>query len=570
MWSSSLRRASESFGTWAGQDTQIGALLYVSVICYNIFFVLSVPSESLGATTEYHGTTHAFVALEEDLELHNDTNQERSLAQLSDVSKCFHQTMPPSDSVPFCLETACYLMECTWQTYFPPVGVSMYSDKDILPSLIGTAVQANRDTERLGLHWSKSFHNRHTDSWGYVASNTSGRIVIAFRGTVGLLNVSTDLRLSQIPLPDMRQNEISLNKILERSKHYILKYRWQLMDADLEHNYDGKNVSLNDEKKPTLIRNLSSTSNDEKRRLSQPSRHSYGAVEVEMKHLETPNKNRNYLHTASSSLNPFDDPEVEDSPPPSSSQHCCRTITSFMLSVVSALPFCRQVLPRVHEGFWDAYCSVREEMLCALMIAIREQYYFIQDYKYPIQICLCGHSLGGALAALAALEVSLNLHDIISIAIPHLVDIKLPTVQLYTYGTPRVGNTYFASMLNSCIKNYYRLEVDGDIFTRMPKLLGLYRHAGKLVLIDSEKSGCFIVQPSIVELQLFRHGTQNTTCHHLCHYRDCLEACFEDNELAQYISKEYEATRISSSVDTMKSNVNSKISVIPEWLLGSR
>ena len=54
---------------------------------------------------------------------------------------------------------------------------------------------------------------------------------------------------------------------------------------------------------------------------------------------------------------------------------------------------------------------------------------------------------------------------------------------------PRIGNTVFAAFVNRKIPSNYRVEVDTDIITMIPKVLGLYRHAGIPVVIDSDETG---------------------------------------------------------------------------------
>jgi Lipase (class 3) len=54
---------------------------------------------------------------------------------------------------------------------------------------------------------------------------------------------------------------------------------------------------------------------------------------------------------------------------------------------------------------------------------------------------------------------------------------------------PRIGNTVFAAFVNRKIPSYYRVEVDSDIVTMVPMVIGMYRHAGTPVVIDSDESG---------------------------------------------------------------------------------
>jgi hypothetical protein len=69
-------------------------------------------------------------------------------------------------------------------------------------------------------------------------------------------------------------------------------------------------------------------------------------------------------------------------------------------------------------------------------------------------VTVCGHSLGGALATLLALDVAAN------------TPFKSPAV--YTYGSPRTGDSLFASTFNQVVTNSYRIENRLDIVPKLP------------------------------------------------------------------------------------------------------
>jgi len=116
-------------------------------------------------------------------------------------------------------------------------------------------------------------------------------------------------------------------------------------------------------------------------------------------------------------------------------------------------------LPNVggtHKGFSQALDSVWNALSGAILKG---------DEAPPLW--LAGHSLGGALATLAAL--------------------RLDQVQgLYTYGSPRVGNARFARHFQAPT---YRVVHREDPVTDLPFTwwwLGHYRHVGQPVHIDAE------------------------------------------------------------------------------------
>jgi len=80
----------------------------------------------------------------------------------------------------------------------------------------------------------------------------------------------------------------------------------------------------------------------------------------------------------------------------------------------------------------------------------------------------CGHSLGGAMATICAGRCFLS----------HIA--SLPE-QLYTYGSPRVGNKRY---INYVKLDHFRFVNNNDIVTRMPPVLLGYRHCGSEVYLD--------------------------------------------------------------------------------------
>ncbi|MGC9940696.1 MAG: lipase family protein [Verrucomicrobiota bacterium] len=83
----------------------------------------------------------------------------------------------------------------------------------------------------------------------------------------------------------------------------------------------------------------------------------------------------------------------------------------------------------------------------------------------PERIYVTGHSLGGALAILGALEFQRQ---------------KLPVTGVYTFGQPRVGNACFRALYDSELRTVtYRVVNQNDIVPRIPGWLQGYRHCGQ-------------------------------------------------------------------------------------------
>ncbi|MDF2652899.1 MAG: lipase class 3 [Paenibacillus sp.] len=100
----------------------------------------------------------------------------------------------------------------------------------------------------------------------------------------------------------------------------------------------------------------------------------------------------------------------------------------------------------VHEGFLDIYRSARKSIVTALNKLATEKTLYIT-----------GHSLGGALAALCATDISTN------------TKFKNPSV--YTYASPRVGNQAFASLFNLRTGPHYRIYNTNDFVPLLPPFI---------------------------------------------------------------------------------------------------
>jgi predicted lipase len=112
----------------------------------------------------------------------------------------------------------------------------------------------------------------------------------------------------------------------------------------------------------------------------------------------------------------------------------------------------------VHQGFIQAYLSVRDAVLNG-----------VNDTPHKRVICL-GHSLGGAIATLCALDIEQNTTG--------------KTVQCYTYGSPKVGNAHFAAVYNKHVPHTYRIVNGVDVIPKLP--VGAYEHVGQLYHFGGE------------------------------------------------------------------------------------
>ncbi|MBN1998328.1 lipase family protein [candidate division KSB1 bacterium] len=121
---------------------------------------------------------------------------------------------------------------------------------------------------------------------------------------------------------------------------------------------------------------------------------------------------------------------------------------------------------KVHYGFYSAFKDIWNGNS-----GFKEYLYYLQENNPKIKFYFTGHSLGAAVASLAAASFK-NCHA------------------LYTFGAPKVGNLAFA---NSLEQKTYRIVNFGDLVTLLPpsfsnKEQNEYVHHGTIKFIDKSKS----------------------------------------------------------------------------------
>ncbi|NEO30654.1 MAG: lipase family protein [Symploca sp. SIO3C6] len=121
----------------------------------------------------------------------------------------------------------------------------------------------------------------------------------------------------------------------------------------------------------------------------------------------------------------------------------------------------------MHRGFVKAYFSVRAQI-----------HQYISNHQLS-HVTVTGHSLGGALATLCAVDIQYNFSDKVSI-------------EIYTFGAPKVGNKGFREAFNRRVPNSYRFVNGMDIVPELPRWWQGYRHVDDQFRIGSRFSLKFL------------------------------------------------------------------------------
>eukprot|EP00753_Platysulcus_tardus_P005574 PLAT13490.1.p1 GENE.PLAT13490.1~~PLAT13490.1.p1 ORF type:complete len:288 (-),score=78.17 PLAT13490.1:295-1128(-) len=99
----------------------------------------------------------------------------------------------------------------------------------------------------------------------------------------------------------------------------------------------------------------------------------------------------------------------------------------------------------VHEGFFNAYMALRDQVLNALNE--------IMGQMGEMPVAVTGHSLGAAMAALCAADLTSNDYSI---------------YYVYTFGQPRVGNLAFSQGYKAVLPNNWRVTHYEDVVPHLP------------------------------------------------------------------------------------------------------
>lgn len=146
---------------------------------------------------------------------------------------------------------------------------------------------------------------------------------------------------------------------------------------------------------------------------------------------------------------------------------------------------------RIHSGFLILYNS------SSMASTIKQAFGELLKAHPEGPTYMLGHSMGGALAQLAALDLKIT-YD-------------LPDVKSYTFGAPRLGNSVFSDFFNEHVTEAWRFTHGRDIVPSVPPQLFGFHHVSREVwLVDVEEPSSGDVAQRIVVCD---DSGEDPTCH---------------------------------------------------------
>jgi len=127
---------------------------------------------------------------------------------------------------------------------------------------------------------------------------------------------------------------------------------------------------------------------------------------------------------------------------------------------------------RVHTGFIDQYLEARPIIHRELTEG---------RYKDPKNVVVTGHSLGGALATLCAVDLKYHNQELPVVCIP--------------LASPRVGNRAFAQSYDMRVPVTHRIINGHDTVCKVPPMWLGYEHVGTSIYVGKKAWWWYIIHP---------------------------------------------------------------------------
>lgn len=208
LWRAELALDSIQLPYWVSSFRSTpGELLFISICCYLAAFIF-LPAKRW-TESDVGGGAYPHACMESEL------------AELERKRRRFFQETSPRPV--FCLETACWLMEASWQVglahspitciqillrpsltvLLPRHHQAYYDPAGQLHKMDTEAYSGRMALENLGLEMEAHISDVDTDTHVVLARGKGSRLVLSFRGTLSSKNMMTDLKMAQQPLPPL-------------------------------------------------------------------------------------------------------------------------------------------------------------------------------------------------------------------------------------------------------------------------------------------------------------------------------------------------------------------------------
>lgn len=169
-------------------------------------------------------------------------------------------------------------------------------------------------------------------------------------------------------------------------------------------------------------------------------------------------------------------------------------------------------MPIVHSGFlrsWLAEGLNNRVLNQVIRISFSEG--FSLD---TCHVMVTGHSMGGALAVLAAYDIT------------RYTGVTGNNITCHTFGAPFVGNFAFKRAYDARIFDTWQVVNGDDMVPTVGGIIPVYSHVGKRVIVNTK--GDIILNPLFIENTMARtfhllRGTKQMTSHRMHNYRRSLQ-----------------------------------------------
>ena len=154
---------------------------------------------------------------------------------------------------------------------------------------------------------------------------------------------------------------------------------------------------------------------------------------------------------------------------------------------------------KVHSGFYELFQRLRPNITASIRDLL---------LQHPgASLVTTGHSLGGALASLCAVDAA------------HLFTNVL--VRSITFGSPRVGNSAFFNLARNKLNQSWRVTHQRDIVPSLPPLLFGFHHLAREVWTMDLKAGRAEAAQTMVERRRMRGESASPSPSHELDYYVC-------------------------------------------------